>query len=392
MRSIISLLILIYLSIASALGQQKTASVCYQYSSTDLLDAAFRSEKGFFDSVLAHLDDWRVQCLYSQIDRKLNGSPQIKTFRLNRDTCFLYPSLSTHLPLAALSYQRIQELSFKGIDLHTTMITESAREEQVPAYNDPRWADGRPTIGRYICNLLLFHDKHSFDRLYEFLGQEYILQEYYRSRYDIRYAGRQQEESEVTASYTNPINFLDQSSSLKYSIPERQNTKDFPAFSNGIFPGKVNALTLESLQELLCGLAYADFSECRHRLRIDREGRDFLMKYMSQTTVETDYPLFSPKEKKHPALAKGISEYEGIRIFHTGGVENGQWLESLFVVDTLNNIEFALSLAMVQPAGVSSEVIDQFFSDLGLVIYDLELNRQRPVMPDLSPFIFNYDN
>ena len=374
-----------------ASAQQKPAFQSSFSVSADLLDSVFHSERGFFDSIMAHLDDWKIQCLYSRIDRRPDGSPNIKTYRLNRDTSFLYSSRSTHLPLAALSYQRLQELSFKGVDLYTTMITEAAREEQVPAYNDPRWGDGRPTIGRYLCNLLLFHDKHSYDRLYEFLGQEYILQEFFRSRYDIRYAGRIQEESGLSASYSNPINFLDASSKIIYSIPERHNKKGFPAFSNGSFPGGADVLTLESLHELLCGLAYSDFSECRHRLRIDGEGRDFLMKYMSQKTSETDFPLFSPKEKKHPAMARGLSEFEELRIFHTGGVERGQWLESLLVVDSSNNIEFALSFAMVQKEELSEEIINQFLSDLGLIIYELEQHRERKVVPDLSPFIFEYD-
>lgn len=372
-------------------GQSKPAVSCFQNSDLSLLDSLFRAERGFFDSLRMHLDDWKVQCLYTKIDRTAEGRPRLETFRLNRDSSFLYLANSVHLPLAALAFQRLQELRFKGIGLSTTMITESAREEQIPAYNDPRWIDGRPTLGRYLCNLLLLHDKNSFNRLYEFLGQEYIMQEFFRSHYDIRYAGRWEEESAETARHANPVHFYDEKPKMFFEIPPRYHSKKCPLFTKSLDPGPASVLSLESLHELLCGIAYADFTECSHRLRIDAEGRDFLMKYISQSAAETEYPLFGKDEKKHPRMAAGIAEYEGVRIFHTGGTEMGQWLESMLVVDTANDIEFALSLAMHPESKTDVKSIEQFLSDLGLVIYDMELNRNRDFFPDLSPFIFDYD-
>ena len=54
------------------------------------------------------------------------------------------------------------------------MITEADEDGQTAVYNDPTSADGRPTIAHYIKKILLVSDNDAFNRLYEFLGQEYI--------------------------------------------------------------------------------------------------------------------------------------------------------------------------------------------------------------------------
>ncbi len=56
------------------------------------------------------------------------------------------------------------------------MITEAEDENQTRVYNDPTTEDGRPTVAHYIKKILLVSDNDAFNRLYEFLGQEYIQQ------------------------------------------------------------------------------------------------------------------------------------------------------------------------------------------------------------------------
>ncbi|MFX4813573.1 serine hydrolase, partial [Acinetobacter baumannii] len=53
---------------------------------------------------------------------------------------------------------------------------DSAYALQDHVYNQPNAADGRPTIENYIKQIFLVSDNDAFNRLYEFLGQDYIQQ------------------------------------------------------------------------------------------------------------------------------------------------------------------------------------------------------------------------
>ena len=128
-----------------------------------------------FDSVLRYRNEWNVQIIYSSIDRKKKGPPTITDHYFNvDDRRYFYPASTVKLPIVLLALQRLHELNIPGLDLNSTMITGSAGGAQTEVINDPSSLDGRPTIAQYIKKILLVSDNDAFNRLYEFLGQEYI--------------------------------------------------------------------------------------------------------------------------------------------------------------------------------------------------------------------------
>ena len=131
----------------------------------------------YFDSILTRIDLLNVQIIYTRIDRGKKEKDKVKftdyTFNLNPDKYF-YPASTVKLPVAILALQKLNELKIAGLDRNTTMITGSDGNGQTEVMNDPSAADGRPTIAHYIKKILLVSDNDAFNRLYEFLGQEYI--------------------------------------------------------------------------------------------------------------------------------------------------------------------------------------------------------------------------
>ena len=129
----------------------------------------------FFDSIMKNKEELNVQIIYTQIDRKRMGKSEFTDhyFNVNADKYF-YPASTVKLPIALLALQKLHELNIPGLDMNTTMITEADHSGQTEVYNDPTSADGRPTIAHYIKKILLVSDNDAFNRLYEFLGQEYI--------------------------------------------------------------------------------------------------------------------------------------------------------------------------------------------------------------------------
>jgi len=101
----------------------------------------------YFADVLLHRKEWNTQIIYTQIDRGGNGMPSLKNYYFNVNPAnYFYPASTVKLPVSLLALQRLNELKEKGIDKHTTMITETGNNSQTAVYNDPTAPDGRPQL------------------------------------------------------------------------------------------------------------------------------------------------------------------------------------------------------------------------------------------------------
>ena len=141
----------------------------------ELVGNMLRAHPELFDSLLQQNQRWQIRIIYTQIDRKAGNRPAFTHhfFNILPDTYF-YPASSVKMPAAVLALQKLKELNLPGLNRETTMVTESAYSGQTPVYNDPTSEDGRPTIAHYIRKIFLVSDNEAFNRLYEFLGQEYF--------------------------------------------------------------------------------------------------------------------------------------------------------------------------------------------------------------------------
>jgi hypothetical protein len=85
----------------------------------------------------------------------------------------------------------------------------------------PSTSDGRPTIEHYIKKILLVSDNDAFNRLYEFLGQEYINNTLHKMGYkEVQIVHRLDISlSEDENRHTNPVRFFDTSGKLIYEKP-----------------------------------------------------------------------------------------------------------------------------------------------------------------------------
>ncbi|MBS1921421.1 MAG: serine hydrolase [Bacteroidetes bacterium] len=174
------------------------------------------------DSVLKNNDALRVQIIYTQIDRGKNGKPKFTDYFYNVDTnSYFYPASTVKLPIALLALQKLNDLNIPGLDRNTTMITEANYNGQSQVYNDPTTADGRPTIAHYIKKIFLASDNDAFNRLYEFLGQEYINNTLHQMGYkDAQILHRLEISlSEDENRHTNPVLFYDAHGKVIYQKP-----------------------------------------------------------------------------------------------------------------------------------------------------------------------------
>lgn len=377
------------------------------------------SHPQYFDSLVHNEDEYGIQIIYTQIDRHKNNKPTLKDHFFNVSDKYFYPASTVKLPIALLALQKLNGLKIKGLDKNTSMITEAAYSGQTAVFNDPSSADGRPTVAQYIKKIFLVSNNEAFNRLYEFLGQEYINRHLHKMGYtDAEIIHRLSVSlTEDENRHTNPVKFFDTAAHVLYQQPlanskwtyaNRNDKKGKGFYSrdsliNEPFDfSKKNRLSLLDLHSMLKSVFFPKAVKKKQRFQLKNDAR-FVATYMSMFPRESDYPAYD--SSYHDAYSKFILWGEGrekrngnIRIFHKSGGAYGFLTDVCYVVDFENNIEFMLSATIhCNRDGIYNDdrydydsIGLPFLKNLGQVFYDYELKRQRRYQPDLSSLKLEY--
>lgn len=392
-------------------------------ASDSFLTALLGSYPQYFSTILQQRDQYRLQIIYTQINRNSANQPLFTdyTFNVNPSNYF-YPASTVKMPLAALALQRIRELRIKGLDPGSTMITDAAYSGQEAVFNDPNTATGRPTVAQYIKKIFLVSDNDAYNRLYEFLGQDYINTRLHQMGYDSVQIVHRLERylTEDENRHTNPVRFYDGSGKLLYQQAARFNEKPYQRRSDWLgrahYQGNTlvqspmdfsrkNRIPLPDLHRILRSLLFPQSVPPRQRFAITPADHRLLLKYMSQYPGETYYPNY-PEPDYWDAFGKFI--YWGaekgklprnFRIFNKIGDAYGFIIDVAYVVDFENKVEFMLSASMYcNSDGILNDgeydydaVGFPFFRNLGRVVYEYEKKRKRRYIPELSTFRMTYD-
>ncbi len=417
---LINLLLIMAMVITGCSGSKKMTHS--QNTHDSFLEDLMNNHPVFFDSILVNKKNLNVQVIYTQVDRKENGDILFTDHLFNIDKeKYFYPASTVKLPVAMLALQKLNELNISGLDMNTTMITEAADENQSPVYNDPTTADGRPTIAHYIKKILLVSDNDAFNRLYEFLGQEYID----KSLNKLGYHGVQiihRLEVSLTEDqnrHTNPIKFLDASGAVIYEQPASTSKLEYAhrntKLGSGYMKGndlvkepfdfsKKNRLSLPDLHSILRSVIFPPTLSKKKLFNLTGQDYVFLQKYMSMHPGESKRPYYDSSAYndsyvKFILYGGGQVNIEpGIRIFNKVGDAYGFLTDAAYIVDFKNKIEFFLSATIYcNSDGIfNDDKYDYdrlgfpFLKNIGRIIYDYELTRKRTIVPDLSTFQFDY--
>jgi len=148
-----------------------------------LLFKTYISQQNFsFDAVLnksnilknvsANKAKYKLQIIYTQINRDSSGKPSFKNYTYNVDsTTYFYCASLVKLPCSILALEKLNELQ---IDKNTIMYTDSAHSCQHSVKIDTTNISGYPSIAQYIKRMLLVSDNNAYGRVYEFLGVDYL--------------------------------------------------------------------------------------------------------------------------------------------------------------------------------------------------------------------------
>jgi hypothetical protein len=387
------------------------------------LETLMKRYPQYFDLILQQRDSFKVQIIYTQINRDASNRPSFKSFYFNvNPDKYFYPASTVKLPIALLALQKLNELRLPGLDKNSSMITGKEYSGQTVVLNDPTTPDGRPTIAQYVKKIFLVSDNDAFNRLYEFLGQEYINEKLHKMGYaDARIVHRLQIAlTEDENRHTNPISFYSSSNKLLYGQPMQFNQRPYVVSNDSIGRGyysnnqfvdhamdfsKKNKISLQDLTNIIRSVLFPASVPEKQRFNLREEDYNFVYQYMSQYPAETKYP---PYDTANYWDAYGKLLYWGsekgalpknIRIFNKEGDAYGFLHDISYFVDLQKNVEFMLSATIYcnRDEIENDDKYDYdslglpFFKNLGRVIYDYETKRKRNHVPGLMKFRLNYD-
>ncbi|PWK16762.1 beta-lactamase family protein [Arcicella aurantiaca] len=395
-----------------------------QKINTDFLPNLLATQPEQFKELLDNPEKYRLQILYTQIDRDKNNRPKFTSYgyRIN-DTEYFYPASTVKFPASALALEKINNLNIKGLTKETAMLTGAEYERHTPVTKDTTSENGLPSVAHYIKKILMVSDNDAFNRLYEFLGQDGFNDALHKKGYENTrifhrlQVGMNKEQNRRT----NPIKFVS-GNEILYQQPMVISEKNYSSpkpigIGKGYMQGDSvvntpfdfkdrNFYPLLDQQSVLKSIIFPEAVEAKKRFNLTDEDYQFLYKYMSQMPTESVYPNYNPTEF-YPTYCKFMLYGSGkndvpnpsVRIFNKVGDAYGFLLDNAYIVDFEKGIEFMVSAVLLcnKDEIFNDDKYDYdtigfpFMKNLGQLLYNYELARLRKHKPDLSKFKIVYD-
>jgi hypothetical protein len=390
---------------------------------TVLLRQLMQTKPELFNTILQNRDSFRVQIMYTQIDRDRKNKPVFTdySFHLNPNEYF-YPASTVKMPVAFLALEKLSKAKRAGlpVDLQTTMITDSI--DMIRHINKLQdTVSNRSTIERFIKQIFLVSNNDAFNRLYEYLGQEFIQQSLRAKGYPdaiIRHwlsVSRTDEQNRRS----HHVTFLTNTGDLLTTQPPAESKAVFPplqarlgmGYYDGsqlipepfVFDSK-NRVYLQDFHRMLQTVMMPDAFPKKQQFDFTKEDYDFLYRWMSAFPSESESPKYDTSKVGDASAkflfygaAKGRAP-KHIRIFNKIGGAYGFLTDVCYFVDFENKIEFFLSATILcNSDGVFNDdkydydaVGYPFLKNLGQLVYEHEVKRKKKRLPDLSRYKIEY--
>ena len=373
--------------------------------------------------VLQDKETYQVQILYTQIDRNEHGNPMMQDYEFNlNDSVYFYPASTVKFPVAILALEWLEEQNIPGLDIHSSMLTDSVRPSQIPALVDSTSESSLPSIAHYIKKILLVSDNDAYNRLYELLGQDYInrkLKEKGLTNTVINHR-LSMPMSEEENRYFNPIRFVDKAGKTLLQLPERKTETVYsnsfsPKIGIGFYQGDSlihegldftfkNRFPISDLHGVLKRIIFPMSFPDSERFNLSEEHRQLILQYMSMLPGESKFPNY-PQPEFYDSYSKfykfGTDKNPipgNFRIFNKTGQAYGHLLDASYIVDFETGVEFLVTAVVYVNRNETlnddqyeyEEIGFPFYAELGEYLYRLEKRREKQLKPNLSQFVFIY--
>ena len=314
-------------------------------------------------------------------------------------------------------------MNIAGVNKFTRMEYDSSYSGQVALARDSTSATGYPSIAQFIRKAFLISDNDAYNRMYEFVGQEWINRRLRALGFrDTRILRQFMPLNELENRHTNQIRFLDGQGKILYLQPPAFNRDSFQ-FSQDIRIGNAymdardslvqepmnftrhNRIPMEDLQIMLQKVLFPESVPDSSRFQLTAADYSFLYRYLSQYPSETPYPkydttVFIDSYVKFFFQDTGRRMPDNIRVFNKVGWAYGFLTDVSYIVDFRNHTEFMLTATVYtnEDGILNDDKYDYetlalpFLYRVGQDIYQYDLHRERKFLPDLKAFQLEYEH
>jgi hypothetical protein len=389
------------------------------------LTKLLKKHESKFENVLKDPSKYRIQILYTQIDRNKENVPHFKTYsyRLNEKEYF-YPASTVKMPTAFAALEKLSSLQIAALTRNTPMLHGTGHPLQTAVTSDSTSSNGLPSLAHYIKKIFMVSDNDAHNRLYEFVGQKSLNEELWKKGlkntrliHRLSVLGFDQEANR----HTNPVSFYKEDTLLYYQGPvysriERNFNLEGEKMGRGYLSrGQVveqpfdfterNFISISNLNDCLKSVLFPQYVPENQRFDFTEEDYRFLYQVMSELPRESNFPDYSSLPDNYVKFfIFGDNDTaripSNIRIFNKVGTAYGFLTDVAYVVDFEHQIEFMLGATIyVNEDGIFNDdkyeyktIGFPFLANLGRVIYDYEKERKRKYKPNLSRFkVDTYD-
>lgn len=374
------------------------------------------SDYTVLNSVVSQPERYRVQIIYTQIDRNEKKQPLLTRFHFNVDPGrYYYPASTVKLPLALLALEWLNEQNIAGLTSQTTMLTDAAAPWQSARLTDETAADGLPSVAHYIKKVLLVSDNEGSNRLYEMLGQDLINQNLAAkglSHTLINHRLSQPLSAEQNRQ-VNPIRFM-AGDKLILQLPARTSLSSYTNvdkptvgkayMQQGTLVSKPmaftdkNRMSLTDFDAVIKRLVFPQLFPATQRFDITESDRELVLRYMSMPPSHSSSPAYDvsdyPDNYAKFLLFGGTPQTipDHIKVFNKSGWAYGHYIDGAYIVDVKHKVEFFLSAVIYANDNdilnddnyQRDETAIPFLRQLGQFFYQYELTRPKAFAADLS--------
>lgn len=397
---------IILLSWRYSLGQVKIS----QPQNDSLILNILQSDKAFFSPYLQNPKKYYIQIIYTQIDRS-TSTPKLNTYSFGVDTSqYFFPASMVKLPLSALALEKIRKLNLPGLTRESIMHHGSEYFCQWAEKSPDTSLLGRPSVGNYIRKMMLVSDNMAYNRIYEFLGPNYITENLTAKGYpSARVIQRFAPCSPEANRHTNPVTFLDKNGGILLKQPGQisklplKNPASYPYvgrahYTNGgkfvrkpYYFGLANNLVLPDVHNMVISLIMPEAIAPENRFDLDTSDYYFLRRYMGMYPRESGMKEYADKKTYYDSYKKylifGRAQAtcpDSLRIYNIVGMAHGFLADCAYISDPANKVEFFLSALIYSNADeVLNDSVYQYgtvglpyLKRLGQVFLDYERKRK----------------
>jgi len=386
--------------------------VLAQYSTPDLgkdfVDSVLLNHHPVIDEVLSNPGKYHFQLIWTRVLEK-NGGVELKQYSINQDNEYFYPASLIKFPVALVALEKLTTLKKMGISmLDSIFLTSCSCNNATISYVKK---STNPNLLQFLREMIIMSNNDAYNLFFDLTGRDLVntkmkelqLNEILlKNRFS---AGCREQGNKITGGigFHKVADLSDLVLPCDTSVINWELDSTLPVLagqfhlSNGkILSGPknysyTNYVSLKQANELLINLFLSYEGREVPYFNIDREYRDFLIRAMgdfprellNSQSVLTKIPDYYYKFFINP---KDMPTGDGkLRVFNKVGLASGFISDISYFYDSINNVRFFLSAAvMAKKDGIMDNGKNNYddlayplLRNIGSLIYKYELQDKK---------------